>query len=272
MSRRLAQIALLAAALGALGPVPGAVGSQTAFPGIPSIYVTYNDNCTFSMSADGGFTMTSSSPPGPTLPPGVFQILVLMPNPPAGYTCGTPNFSIVGPGVDSVTQFPGQATLVNQILPALQPSSTYVAEDASNPGGTRLDFSTSATGSSSSLVGPAPGTQTTSGTGAVEPDLVGSAIVPYRGELIAKVGAAGAPTLTDRGRRVSSLVAGRYDVTVDDTTSRAGFSLRKAAAARAIVVTASGFVGKKTRQVTLSAGDWTYFSTSSRPASFVVLG
>lgn len=145
MSRRLARIALLAAALGALGAVPEAVGSQTAFPGVPSIYVTYNDNCTFSMSADGGFTMTSSSPPGPTLPPGVFQILVLMPNPPAGYTCGTPNFSIVGPGVDSGTQFPGQATLVNQILPALQPSSTYVAEDASNPGGTRLYFSTSAT-------------------------------------------------------------------------------------------------------------------------------
>ena len=272
MPRRLAQIALLAAALGALGAVPGAVGSQTAFPGIPSIYVTYNDNCTFSMSADGGFTMSSSSPPGPTLPPGVFQILVLMPNPPAGYTCVTPSFSIVGPGVDSVTQFPGQATLVNQILPALQPSSTYVAEDASNPGGTRLYFSTSATGSSSSLVGPAPGTQTTSGSGAVEPDLVGSAIVPYRGDLIAKVGAAGAPTLTDRGRRVSSLVAGRYDVTVDDTTSRAGFSLRKVGAARAIVVTASGFVGKKTRQVTLSAGGWTYFSTSARPASFVVVG
>ena len=71
---------------------------------------------------------------------------------------------------------------------------------------------------------------------------------------------------------MSSLAAGRYDVSVDDTTSRAGFSLRKAGAARVNVVTASGFVGKKTRQVTLSAGEWTYFSTSARPASFVVVG
>jgi hypothetical protein len=234
--------------------------------------VTYNDDCTFSMGADGGFTFTSSSPPGPTLPPGVYQILVLMPNPPAGYSCVTPIFSLVGPGVDDVAQFPGQATLTNQILPALQPSSTYVAQDASNPAGTRLYFSTSATGSSSSLVGPAPGTQNTSGAGAVEPDLVGSAIVPFRGDLIARVEAAGPATLTDDGRKVSSLTAGRYDVTVEAATSRAGFSLQKAGTARALVVTASGFVGKKTRQVTLSAGSWTYFSTGGKPSSFVVTG
>ena len=272
VSKRLAQIALLTAAVGALAAGPGAAGSSTAFPGLPSIYVTYNDDCTFSLSADGGFTMTSSSPPGPTLPPGVYQILILMGNPPVGYTCGTPIFSLVGPGVDSVTEFPGQATLVNQILPALQPSSIYVAEDASNPTGTRLYFSTSASGSSSSLVGPAPGTQTSSGVGAVEPDLVGSGIVPFRGDLIAKVEPAGAVTLTDGGRKVSSLTAGRYDLTVVDAASRAGFSLRKAGAARAIVVTANAFVGKKTRQVTLSAGNWTYFSTSARTASFAVVG
>ena len=133
----LVAVLALAAAL-----LPG--GSDAAYPGIPSIYVSYNDDCTFSMTADGGFTFTASSPPGPTLPPGVYRrSLVLMPNPPQGYACGTPAFTLSGPGVNSVTTFPQQATLDNHVLPALQPSSTYTAFDQNAPTATRVYFTTS---------------------------------------------------------------------------------------------------------------------------------
>ena len=105
----------------------------------------------------------------------------------------------------------------------------------------------------------------------VEPNLVGSGILPFRGRVLARVAATDAATLTDGGRQVSSLAAGRYDITVDDTTSHAGFSVRKTGAERAIAGTTARFVGEQTRQVTLSAGIWTYFSTSAEPTSFAVV-
>ena len=149
----LAQIFLVAAAMLAVVAVPAATASDATLPGIPSIYVTYSPNCTFTMTADGGTTFTSSSPPGPTLPPGVYQIQVLMENPASGYTCGAPDFKLTGPGVSSETKFPYESILDSHALPALQPSSTYSADDENAPGATRVYFTTSATGSSSSLVG-----------------------------------------------------------------------------------------------------------------------
>jgi hypothetical protein len=267
---RLLHIGLVVSAATAFVAVPVAGGAQRSYPGIPSIYVTYNEDCTFSMTADGGFTFTSSSPPGPTLPPGVYQIEVLIPNPSQGYPCGAPEFTLTGPGVDSVTPFPYAATFDDHVLPALKPSSTYVAQDQNAPVATRVYFTTSATGSSSSLLGKTPG-QTTSGKGTTEPDIVGSSVAPYRGRLAATVGAAGATTLKLGGREVASLRAGRYDVAVVDSASHAGFLVRKAGHG-AVTLTTPGFVGKKTVRLTLTAGQWTYSAGTGRPtASFKVV-
>ena len=128
-------------------PCPRPPDRMRRFPGVPSIYVTYSPNCTFTMTADGGTTFTSSSPPGPTLPPGVYQIQVLMENPTSGYSCGAPDFKLTGPGVSSETRFPFESILDSHVLPALQPSSTYSADDENAPGATRVYFTTSATGS-----------------------------------------------------------------------------------------------------------------------------
>jgi hypothetical protein len=216
--------------------------------------VTYNDDCTFSMGADGGFTFTSSSPPGPTLPPGVYQILVLMGNPPQGYTCGTPVFTLSGPGVNSVTTFPQAATLDNHVLPALQPSSTYMAYDVNAPAATRVYFTTSATGSSSSLVTTTP--SQTSGKGSSQPDIVGSGITEVLGTLRAGINTHGVATLSLDGRKVGSLKAGRYNLRAEDPTAHSGLVLRKAGESWETITTLA-FEGTKTVKLTLTAGTWT---------------
>ena len=82
--------------------------SSAAIPGIPSIYVNYLSDCTFTLSVDGGISVTGSVPPGPILPPGTYQVLVSMPNPPGGYIpCVTPVFALSGPGVSLTSTFPG---------------------------------------------------------------------------------------------------------------------------------------------------------------------
>jgi hypothetical protein len=226
------------------------------------------------MTADGGFTFTASSPPGPTLPPGVYQILVLMPNPPQGYACGTPAFTLSGPGVNSVTTFPQQATLDNHVLPALQPSSTYTAFDQNAPTATRVYFTTSATGSSSSLVTAAP-TQTT-GKGASQSDIVGSGITPVRGKLDAVIDTSGLAALSLDGRKVGALKAGRYELQAVDRTRRSGLMLRKSGHA-AEAITTLAFKGEKTVNLNLTAGSWTVYALPSTAgargrASFKVVG
>lgn len=271
MPNRIALILLAAVAVFVAAPVAG--GSNAAFPGIPSIYVTYNDDCTFSMTADGGFTFTSSTPPGPTLPPGVYQILVLMGNPPQGYPCTTPVFTLSGPGVDSITTFPQQATLDNHVLPALQPSSTYMAYDQNAPAATRVYFTTSATGSSSSLL-PASQTQQ-AGKGSSQADIVGSGITPVVGTLHAAISPVGLATLSLGGRKVETLKAGRYSLRVADLSRHSGLVLRKSGR-QAETITTRAFKGTKTVKLTLTSGSWSIYAVpapaKSSPASFKVAG
>ncbi len=269
MPKPLAQIVLVAAAMLALVAVPAATGSDATLPGVPSIYVTYSPNCTFTMTADGGTTFTSSTPPGPTLPPGVYQIQVLMENPASGYSCGAPDFKLTGPGVSSETRFPFESILDSHVLPALQPSSTYSADDENAPGATRVFFTTSASGSPGSLVGASPGSGAGSGKGSTTPDYVGAGILPYRGKLDATVSAAGSAALMVKGKVVVSLVPGRYDVAVADAASKAGFFVERPGG-RPIDVTGVRFVGKKTVRYALTRGTWTFFAKASKPIRVTV--
>jgi hypothetical protein len=253
---RLALLGLSAAAI--------AAGSARAVaPGIPSIYVTYSPNCTFTMTVDGGTTVTATSPPGPTLPPGQYQIQVLMENPAAGYSCGTPVFTLTGPGVSSTTTFPQESILDNHALPALRPSSTYTAEDENAPAATHVYFTTAASGSSSSLLSPTTTTTTAKG-GSTQTDIVGSGVLPARGRLAATVPAAGRATLKLGGRSVTSLRSGRYDVAVADASSAAGFWLERPGGKR-MALTGVGFRGHETRSVAMTSGRWT-----SSAGAFVV--
>jgi hypothetical protein len=263
---RFARIDLVVAALVAVA-ASIAVGSQAATPGIPSLYVDYNQNCTFSMSVDPGTQLPPSAAPGVTLPPGTYQLLISMLNPSSGYApCSTPTFTLTGPGVSAQIAFAG-VELHEERLLTLQPSATYVAQDENAPASTRRVIATSATGSTSSLLGSGtPGSATGS---AQSSDYVGSAIVRYRGKLAATVTPAGKATLKLHGRGVGSLKAGKYDVVVDDQDARDGFSL-KHGKHEPVAVTSPGFTGKRTKRFTLGAGKWTFFSRPGAAVQFTV--
>jgi hypothetical protein len=129
-------------------------------------------------------------------------------------------------------------------------------------------FTTSATGSSSSLVVAVA--STASRAGSTQSDLVGSAIAPFRGELAAAVGRSGIPKLAQRGRAVTTLKAGRYAIAVDDADPHAGFFVQ-AGGRRAFAVVRVGFVGRRTQSVTLTAGTWTYFAAKGTARRFTVV-
>ena len=238
-------LSLVAAALWA------AAGSEAAVPGIPSIYINYNPDCTFSMSVDGGITAA----PNATIPPGSYQLLVSMPNPGSGYSCGVPTFTFTGPGVNAQTTFAGQQLQATTVLPALQPSSTYVAEDANVPAASVHTITTAATGSSSSLLPASSSTATGSST---QPDIVGSAIKQKPTALVASVGAAGKASLKLGGHVVTTLKAGRYEI-----KPAKGHRFVFSGKSRKITVT-------KAEVVTFAAGRWTFSTGRGSPLSFRV--
>jgi hypothetical protein len=256
---------LLVLALALAGATAGA--TPAAVPGVPALYVFYDLTCTFTLTVDPGTSITAASAPGPTLPPGPYQLLTQMPNPANGYLCTSPSFTLIGPGVSISIPFPGQA-LDDVRLLTLEPSSTYVAEDEHAPGTTRRVFSTSSGGSSASLL---PATTTPSGPGGTneQPDIVGSALPPYRGVLVARVAASGTATLTRSGRKVAALASGRYAIEVHDTTRHAGFFVEWGRH-KPLAVSGVAYVGRQRRTVTLTPGRWTYFSTAGRSTPFTV--
>ncbi len=242
-------------------------GSGAVIPGIPSIYIDYAPDCTFVMIADGGFAMNSSTA-GPTLPPGNYQVVLHMPNPISGYACQAPIFSFTGPGVSTGSTFAMEA-IDTDVAVTLQPSSTYVAIDRAGGPATQRIFATAATGSSSSLL-PTTTTTASGGKGAVQQGLVGSQVEAYRGTLTATVSAAGNASFRRGGRAVGSLKAGRYDITVSDASSRAGFFMARRGA-DPLRVTSLAFKGKHGRVVTLTAGQWSFYSKVGKPTAFIVV-
>ncbi len=245
-------------------------GASAAIPGVPSIYITYNPDCTFTMSVDPGVAITSSSPPGQTLPPGNYQLLVSMPNPDIGYACVTPTFTLTGPGVNSVTVFPMES-LYDDLPVALQPSSTYIAEDTNAPAATEKVFTTSASGSSSALI-PTKSTTTVAGSasGSSQPDLLGSALAPFRGSAPGdrERGVAG---LERSGRSVGALSARGYELHVDDRSRHAGFFLEHSNQ-KPLTVTGVLYLGSRTESITLTAGSWSFYSNPAKETRFSVVG
>jgi hypothetical protein len=137
----------------------------------------------------------------------------------------------------------------------LLPNSTYTWINTATPA-VVYTFITSAdvqgtppakTGSS----GLSSGTHSTSSS----QDVVGSALVTFRGTLTGAVSAAGRLTLAYKGKSVTSLTAGRYTIAVTDKSSTNGFILKKIKRA-AVSVTGVVFVGKRSASVDLTAGTW----------------
>ena len=178
------------------------------------------------MRADGGFTLAATSAPGPTLPPGLYQVVLTAPkNAPS---CPM-DFQLSGPGVHLVWEFGGEA---------LDSMATET-------------LSTSATGSSSSLVNQTP--STAGGKGQTVPGVVGSAALPFRGTLHVTVPRSGGLRVTADGRPAVQLRPGRYTAVVADDSPRRGLAVRTSKG-HETAITSLAFTGRKTVTVSLAAG------------------
>jgi hypothetical protein len=248
MSPSRAQLALL---IGAGFFALSALGSQAATP--PPLYVTYDANSNLSVSVAGGAALSSTS----AIPPGPYW--VTFDNEFSSERI-VHKWHLFGPGVDvsTVAADLNCDSSIEQYLGTLQPSSVYTVQDDFHPALRPVVFRTSATGSSTS---GQIGVTSPVGPNVKNSDPVGSGLLPYRGSLAAAVSAAGKPSLTRKGRAVSSLKAGRYTIAVIDGSAKAGFTLKKVEPSTwTAALTGKAFVGKRSVKVQLGAGRWTFLS------------
>jgi hypothetical protein len=257
----------IAAVMTASSAADSPIFSTTIF-----FHITYRPDCTLMVAIDGGPSMDSTAPAPVTIPPGPYQVSVRTPLPDATWdssVCSIGHFSFTGPDVNLasiVGNDLGPYSLTFNVT--LDPASTYTIADAAHPTAP-ITFTTAATGSSSSLLPATPAPTGGTGKGSTQPDLMGSAIVPFRGTLTATVPSAGSPTLVAKGKPLATLKAGRYDIVVKDASTRGGFFVEKAHK-KPMAIAGVTFTGKRTVHVTLTAGKWTFFSKSDKATSFTV--
>jgi hypothetical protein len=262
---------VLAAMSAALIVAAGSAADAPLFSKTVFFRIVYRTDCTFMVTIDGGIALDSTNPTlTATIPPGPYQISVTTPLPDDQWNtayCTVGNFSLTGPGLNyaavlGLLNGPFGSTFTQ----TLAPSSTYTITDATHPANP-VTITTAATGTSTDLLPPPP--PSTAKGGSRIADYVGSGIVPYRGALSAGVGAAGKATLAAHGKRVASLVAGRYDIVVRDGTTAGGFFVEKAGR-KPQTIAGVRFHGERKVRVTLTAGKWTFFSKTGHATPFLV--
>jgi hypothetical protein len=161
------------------------------------------------------------------------------------------NFHLIGPGVDmqTGTEQIGSATWTV----TFQNNSQYVFQCDTHPAEMNGIFTVGKPVTTT----PSASTTTSFSTGLVHPPPPLTATVNGH-----------AATLRFGGKRVSSLKAGLYRVTVTDSSAKAGLKLQRIGHA-ATSLTTPKFVGRHGITVKLTAGPWKYYS-SARAASAVV--
>lgn len=181
-------------------------------------------------------------------------------------------FDLSGPGVDLVTNMTDGEDLSASYVETFQPNSTYTYQDDDQPGLVWTFATTSAAAASTPAPTPSPtpsdgpgsgstGTSSGSTSSVLGTPTVGSpAQAPLRGSLSGVVNIHGKLSLRFKGKAVTTLVAGRYAVTVIDDSRKSGFVLQEIDR-QAITLTTATFVGKRTATVDLTAGQWFIYPT-----------
>lgn len=269
-----ARLVLFLAALVAVTAawVPASSGAP-----VQTLWVYYTMSCTFRLADDTGRTVS-----GGTIPPGAYQVIVNSPVPFAQpdlsgindlTACrGSAMFRLTGPGVSTSTTLEDGDSAQEQRYVTFQPNSTYTAQDDNNVAGTRTTFTTSDTPGIALSPVTTPGSAPSDSTSksAQTADVVGSALLPLRGTLAAVVTATGKLTLSFGGKSVENLKAGRYTIAVSDRSAHSGFVIDRIRK-QPLTLAGPAFVGKRSESVTLTAGQWSYYSPGGHKSYFVVV-
>ncbi len=244
------------------------VGSARAREAVvPNLFVKYTMACTFTITDDAGATVSSVAP-------GPYQVYITTPAEFAYVTtpCNGPiRFQLTGPGVNLHTTLQDGDDDQASLSATFQPSSTYIAQDNNQPSVTRSVITTTAAAPATAPTtsSTSSSTPTSSSKGSSQPSLVGSAAVPFRGNLAAMISAAGRLTLTSKGKPVGTLKTGLYTFTVHDNSAKSGFSIQKLKSG-AIALTGISYKGTHVKTVNLKAGQWTFFSPGGPKSYFIV--
>lgn len=251
--------------MSALVAATAAFGAQSV--SAASIVLTLTPDHTLEIRLDSGARIRA---PGTVIAPGVYQAVVISEVP--EFRDEYHMFHLVGPGVNLQTDLLAGDERAEPHTITLLPSSQYTFRDERNLGLGSVVFTTSGAGTE---VAATTRTNTAGGSGATAPkttnkDLVGSkAALPLRGALAGSVSTSGKLKLTFKGRNVLSLKAGRYTISVLDETSRSAFLLQRLRQ-DPVTLSTKAHVGRRTRTVSLGAGQWMYYSSPGRKSYFVV--
>jgi hypothetical protein len=262
MSRRIRILTLFAIAVAAVVPVARAAD-------LPSIYVTYADDCTYHLTNDAGAAVTAVAPT-------TYQIVIATPAPfaavfepgrdPLGCN-GNVKFRFTGPGVDISTTLDGGDGAYEVYTATFRSGAGYTMQDDTNVAGTRRTLVASAPVSSATAGLPSSSsTASTPKKTAARVAVVGPKVV---GALAGSVSTAGKLALTLKGKPVTTLAAGRYRISVLDEASRAAFVVQQAGK-KATTVTTKAYLGRGAATVALLPGQWTFYSTPGKKRFFVV--
>ena len=270
-ARRFATLTALATALAAVLVSTGSGAAlRSGATAAPTLYFVYAMNCTFTIVDDSGKTVTA-------IAPGHYQVDVrtplafgTMPNPGPGTdmtACrGAPQFQLTGPGVDLFTTMTAGCESDKVFTETFQPSATYVAQDLNQPSVAHGSFTTLASGTP---IIPTVTYGGGKGKPEISTDIVGSLAV--LGTVNATV-SGGKPTLTTKGKTVSTLKAGRYKFTITDRDTKAGFMILAPTSKAPTSLSGVKFVGRHSVAIKLTTGKWTYYSNLGTIHYFRVTG
>jgi hypothetical protein len=259
MSRPVRRAAALVAVLVPL------VAADVAGADAPGLYVTFRpgpQRITLTLANGTPVGTTTGAPT--VIAPGLYNLFM-----DDSAAVEGPEFDLRGPGVQFVDSMFYGENPSETFTVTFEPNSTYTWRNNEQPG-TVFTFSTSAGGGTSSGgAGGGGATSSTTRTGKPSTDVVGSAVVPFRGALDAIVYKTGKLSLTRNGKKVTFLKTGRYTFSVDDESSAHGFSIQ-VLKGKPQTVTSRPYVGSHDVTVALKPGRWFYFSPAGGKTTFFV--
>ena len=264
--KRFSTVAALLVLAAALAATAGARRADTV---LPTLYVNYTMNCTFTITGDNGSRVSS-------IPPGTYQVFITTPMVFADVdltgvfdmtACKSfAQFQLTGSGVNISTTLQDGDEDKDTYRATFQPSATYTAVDLNQPSVARVVFSTTATGAPTAPTSPT--NNSTSGKGSVSTDIVGSnadgksssGSTALRGTIVATIAPTGNPKVTFGGKIISKLKSGRYTISVVDNSKKGGLIIQEIHRL-AQTVSGAAFTGRKSVSIDLKAGQWFFYQS-----------